>query len=341
MRPPPPPEPRLTPASEPTKDRYLSMYCFSESVLSGITFNDAVLDLVKLVQVALALFGMFDTSPAERNGLLCDATADGIQQWTYAVGEPLLSLEVRAPVHAAPSSPPTRPQPMGRVCDPSVVSALLSLVVATRNKLSAIGLTQAPKDPFRDPAGFMHTIMALPAQKLAPPGAAASPGYLTLETIRSINAAYDRAKAEYRVPRMILNKLDDITTDLNLRRSVDASFATAQVYGTADLAGFVHAIVGAGGKDTVQSLKALWTGKPRRKKARKDGAALDDDERERTDGRSTEDDDGGASIFPNWGRHMKIDGLKACAFGFFFSPGCVLTCRVVQVRLCAGAVQEA
>ena len=77
------------------------MYCFSESVLSGITFNDAVLDLVKLVQVALALFGMFDPSPGERNGLLCDVTADGIQQWTYEVGEPLLSLEVRLSANVA------------------------------------------------------------------------------------------------------------------------------------------------------------------------------------------------------------------------------------------------
>ena len=34
---------------------------------------------------------------------------------------------------------------------------------------------------------------------------------------------------------MILNKLDDITTDLNLRQSVNAWSATVQVYGMADL----------------------------------------------------------------------------------------------------------
>lgn len=72
------------------------MYCFSESVLSRITFNYAVLELVKLVQCALALFGMFDGSPEERNGLLCDVTAEGILRWTDEVGEPLLSLEVRS-----------------------------------------------------------------------------------------------------------------------------------------------------------------------------------------------------------------------------------------------------
>lgn len=68
------------------------MYCFSESVLSSITFNNAMLDLVKLVQVVLALFG--NTFPAECNSLLCDITTDRIQQWTYEVCEPLLSLKV-------------------------------------------------------------------------------------------------------------------------------------------------------------------------------------------------------------------------------------------------------
>ena len=70
------------------------MYCFSDR-LSGLPFNHAVLELVKLVQCALALFGMFDGSAEERNGLLCDLTAEGILRWTDDVGEPLLSLEVR------------------------------------------------------------------------------------------------------------------------------------------------------------------------------------------------------------------------------------------------------
>jgi len=62
----------------------------------NISFNHAVLELVTLVQCALALFGTFDPSPEERNGLLCDVTTEGIRRWTDAVGEPLLSLEVYA-----------------------------------------------------------------------------------------------------------------------------------------------------------------------------------------------------------------------------------------------------
>ena len=42
------------------------------------------------------------------------------------------------------------------------------------------------------------------------------------------------------------------------------------------------------------------------------------------DGKSMEDDEGGASIFPNWSRHMKIDRLKVCMFSRFFLHECVL-----------------
>ncbi|KAF8463766.1 hypothetical protein JB92DRAFT_3150290 [Gautieria morchelliformis] len=273
--------------SEPTKDRYLHMYCFSEPVITGMTFNHAVLELVKLVQCALVLFGMFDGSPEERNGLLCDVTAEGILRWTDEVGEPLLSLE-----------------PMERVGDPSVVSALLSLVVTVRNKLNALGFSQVPKDPFREPMAFMHTVSAFQSQKLSPAFTTPSPGCLSLEAVQAINEVYDRVKArgpEYRVPRMILHKIDDITSELNLRGLQDPSYM-GHVYPMADLAGFVQIMVNAGNRDAVESLKALWSGRPpRRKKTKKDG--LDEDER--TDGKTSEEDDSLQSIFPNWGKHMK------------------------------------
>ncbi len=57
-------------------------------------FNATVLELVKLIQAALAIFGMFDLSPEERNGLLCDITCEGIQRWVTEIGEPYLHIEV-------------------------------------------------------------------------------------------------------------------------------------------------------------------------------------------------------------------------------------------------------
>lgn len=170
---------------------------------------------------------------------------------------------------------------------------------------------QAPKDPFQDPVGFMHAVTALHLQHLSPPGTNTSSGFLTLDTVEYINETFEKRAPDYRVPRMILGKLDEITTELNLRGPVDP-YATGHVYATADLAGFVQMMLGASNRDAVESLKALWTGKlphPQRKKARKDGA--DEDERG-TDGKSTEEEDASQSIFQSWPKHMKIDGLKGC-----------------------------
>lgn len=60
------------------------------------------------------------------DGLLCDVTVEGIQKWIGEIGE-----------SCCPGV-----EPMERVADPSIVSALLSLVLASRNKLAALGYNQ-------------------------------------------------------------------------------------------------------------------------------------------------------------------------------------------------------
>lgn len=59
------------------------------------------------------------------DGLLCDVTVEGIEKWVSEIGESCVGVE-----------------PMERVADPNVISALLSLVLATRNKLAALGYSQ-------------------------------------------------------------------------------------------------------------------------------------------------------------------------------------------------------
>ncbi|KIJ56680.1 hypothetical protein M422DRAFT_22838 [Sphaerobolus stellatus SS14] len=309
----------LAEPSEPTKDRYLYMYCFAESMRSKVSFNQCVLDLVKLVQCALLLFGFFPSSSEERDGLLCDTTTEGIMRWTESVGEPVLSLE-----------------PMERVGDPSVVSALLSLVVTMGNKLQALGFTQAPKDPFQEPQAFMHTVAAFntQAQKIQPKFSPTNPSWLCSESVKFINDSYDRSKArgsEYSVHRMLLSKFDGITTDLNLR-SGDSTF-TGHVYPTSDLAAFVQMMINAGSKDVVESLKALWTGKTNRRKKTKGG--IDEEDRDKTDGKTTDDDEVG--IFPSWGRHMKIEGFRNFDFGLGRSkkPSVDLSAKSKQSSLSA------
>jgi hypothetical protein len=58
-------------------------------------FVATVLELVKLIQAALSVCGMFQpTSRLMFDGLLCDITIDGLQKWTTEVGESLPGVEV-------------------------------------------------------------------------------------------------------------------------------------------------------------------------------------------------------------------------------------------------------
>jgi hypothetical protein len=63
-------------------------------------FNATVLELIKLVQVGLSLFGMYDVSEGLGcgrllvDGLLCDVTVRGIERWIVEIGEPRACLEV-------------------------------------------------------------------------------------------------------------------------------------------------------------------------------------------------------------------------------------------------------
>jgi hypothetical protein len=61
-------------------------------------FNSSVLELVKLIQASLAIFGMFPFSlggrEGEMDGLLCDVAVDGIQRWVAEIGEPCVGVEV-------------------------------------------------------------------------------------------------------------------------------------------------------------------------------------------------------------------------------------------------------
>lgn len=158
---------------------------------------------------------------------------------------------------------------------------------------------QVPKDPFCNLNEFLQAVNVVRSQKAVSHAFPNSP-FLSLEVIEMINNLYDRSKSkgsEYRVPRIILNKLDDITTDLNFRP--DASFTTS-VYPTADLVAFVRMVINSGPKDTVGSLKALWTGKSKQRKTKKDGL-----EAEVSDGKSSDDDESTPGIFPSWGKHMK------------------------------------
>jgi hypothetical protein len=70
------------------------MYRMNDKIISSDLFGTTILELVKLIQAALSLFGMFSMFQDEWNGLLCDHTVDGIQRWVTEIGEPHMGVEV-------------------------------------------------------------------------------------------------------------------------------------------------------------------------------------------------------------------------------------------------------
>lgn len=111
--------------SDTTKDRFISMYHLPASTLGKRQkdqrlFTLTVLELVKLIQAGLYVFGFFSAEP---DGLLCDETVEGLRKWAGEIGEAFVG----------------ELEPTERIADPMVVSSLLSLVLAMRNKLAALG----------------------------------------------------------------------------------------------------------------------------------------------------------------------------------------------------------
>ncbi|EPT03801.1 hypothetical protein FOMPIDRAFT_1028638 [Fomitopsis schrenkii] len=290
--------------SDTTKDRFMLMYHIPDKGKgrSAPCFSATVLELVKLIQAGLAVFDLFDISPEERNGLLCDVTCEGIRRWVSEVGEPYMRIE-----------------PTERVADPAVIAALFSLVLTTRNKLHALGY-YVPKDPFLDPLNFTRALTAFQSPQRhghsythsvthsprpssppratsphranhtpAPPSTVPSPtppvAYLSQAVVEAVQNAYDkkmRPTESYKVHRVLISKLDD------LRSSGDGDGAAAGqgasgVSPTADLAALVKLVVASSAKEAPSSLRYVWTGRPDDvgKKRREKEAVWSDGERER------------------------------------------------------------
>lgn len=107
-----------------TQAKFLSMYRTSERV----PFFQAVIELVKLCQVALFIFGMLDQEYID--GLLCDVTETSIGNWWTEIGSEYYNIE-----------------PTDGILGPTTVAAMLGMLMGARNRLSSYGAAVA-KDVF-------------------------------------------------------------------------------------------------------------------------------------------------------------------------------------------------
>ncbi|KAK6820553.1 Protein STB2 [Apiospora arundinis] len=105
--------------SEPTpaaKAKFLQLYKTNEK----IAFADAVIELVKLCQVALLMFGKLEQDYID--GLLCDLTETAVGDWWTEFGTEYYNIE-----------------PTDGILGPTTVAALLGLLMGARNRLSYFG----------------------------------------------------------------------------------------------------------------------------------------------------------------------------------------------------------
>lgn len=107
-----------------TQAKFLQLYKTSER----IPFVQSVLELIKLCQAALFLFGKLERDYID--GLLCDLTEAAINDWWTEIGSEYYNVE-----------------PTDGILGPTTVAALLGTLMGARNRLSYYGAPVA-KDVF-------------------------------------------------------------------------------------------------------------------------------------------------------------------------------------------------
>lgn len=107
-----------------TQAKFMQLYHTSDRV----PLHNAVLEMVKLCQVALVLFGKL--APEYCDGLLCDVTERGINDWWNDIGGLVFNVD-----------------PNDGILGPTTVAAILGVLMGARNRLHAFGAPVA-KDVF-------------------------------------------------------------------------------------------------------------------------------------------------------------------------------------------------
>ena len=107
-----------------TQAKFNRLYQISDR----IPIYNAVIELVKLCQVALMLFGKL--APEYADGLLCDVTEQAINDWWTEIGTEYYNVD-----------------PNDGILGPTTVAALLGLLMGARNRLNAYG-SPVSKDVF-------------------------------------------------------------------------------------------------------------------------------------------------------------------------------------------------
>ncbi|KAI4088275.1 MAG: hypothetical protein LQ344_006189 [Seirophora lacunosa] len=214
----------------------------------------AVIELVKLCQAALMLFGKL--APEFADGLLCDVTEQAINEWWTDIGAEFYNVE-----------------PSDGILGPVTVAALIGLLIGARNRLHAYGAPVA-KDVYdlastkRGVAHFQKSQKLERTRRL---------DRQTLQRLHQVTAKAAKSSEGWMVPRAVKSTMAELSGKgnelVNGEARERAGIADIE---TLDIETFVQLASG-------ERSKWLWYGKPRKSDADVfrggDGMVFENDER--------------------------------------------------------------
>ena len=223
----------LTPPTAATQAKFSQLYRTSDR----IPFYRAVIELVKLCQVALVLYGKI--APEYADGLICDVTEQAINDWWNDLGTEYFNVD-----------------PTDGILGPTTVAALLGILIGARNRLHAYGAPVA-KDVFdtactkRGIAYFQKTQKDLPRTRRL--------DLKTLQRLRNVTAKAASGEG-WTVPRAVKTTVAELSGkggDMVMGRVGVREKAGIADIETLDIGTFTSLLHG-------ERAKWLWYGKPRK-----------------------------------------------------------------------------
>ncbi|WWC86774.1 uncharacterized protein L201_001653 [Kwoniella dendrophila CBS 6074] len=169
-------------------------------------FTYLVIELVKLIQASLAIWGLFGNlkGSMEVDGLFCDETKAGIFQWRRIMGmehEESLKLEKET---------------SGGCIDPKTLAALLSSITSVHYELDALEI-KITKDPFSNTKRFLDAWGVFQTHTL---GFEGSSHYLSISSIRKLAQHYLDERTRHhgdslKVHRLLFNGVAQATSSIS------------------------------------------------------------------------------------------------------------------------------
>ncbi|KAK4204026.1 hypothetical protein QBC40DRAFT_218209 [Triangularia verruculosa] len=223
----------LTDPTPATQAKFLQLYKTNEK----IPFAQAVLELVRMCQMALHIFGMLDAEYMD--GLLCDVTETAINNWWTEIGSEYFNIE-----------------PTDGILGPTTVASMLGMLMGARNRLSYYG-APVVKDVFdlehtkKGIGTFQKSVKIERTRRLD------RQTLLKLHSVTAKAAAGDGVWGVHRAVKSTVAEIGGKRGELVIGMVGGKDKANIGDIETVDLSKFINLAYG-------ERPKWLWHGKPRR-----------------------------------------------------------------------------